>query len=129
VIAFLKTSPLYICTIIVTSGPSCRDPAILERMLEAGMNIARLNFSHGTHEYHAELIESIRTAVSNYSKKIGRYHPLAVAIDTKGSEIRTGVLEGVNLFEFTYQVYTCCVHAGNVGRSYARKRKKSDRYN
>ncbi|KAJ3624814.1 hypothetical protein MTP99_018408 [Tenebrio molitor] len=80
--------------IVCTIGPSCRDPAILERMLEAGMNIARLNFSHGTHEYHAELIESIRTAVSNYSKKIGRYHPLAVAIDTKGSEIRTGVLEG-----------------------------------
>lgn len=77
------------------AGPACQDPAILEAMLHAGMNIARLNFSHGTHEYHANLLKSIRTAVANYSKKHGINQPLAIAIDTKGSEIRTGLLEGV----------------------------------
>lgn len=76
-------------------GPACRDPAILEDMLHAGMNIARLNFSHGTHEYHADLIKNIRTAVENYRKKHGIKQALAIAIDTKGSEIRTGLLEGV----------------------------------
>lgn len=85
----------FFCTVLV--GPACQKIEILEKMLEAGMNVARLNFSHGTHEYHSELIKNIRTAVDNYSKKIGRYCPLAIAIDTKGSEIRTGVLEGVKI--------------------------------
>lgn len=78
-------------------GPASRDPEILEKMMETGMNVARLNFSHGTHEYHAETIKNIRTAVANYSKKIGQDFPLAIALDTKGPEIRTGLLEGVCL--------------------------------
>lgn len=81
---------------LISTGPASRDPAILERMMETGMNIARLNFSHGSHEYHGETIKNIRLAVENYSKKIGMHYPLGIALDTKGPEIRTGLLEGVS---------------------------------
>lgn len=89
----------YILQVIYFSfvtGPASRDPEVLEQMFETGMNIARLNFSHGSHEYHAETIKNIRLAVANYSKKIGMVYPLAIALDTKGPEIRTGLLEGVS---------------------------------
>nr|CAD7572492.1 unnamed protein product [Timema californicum] len=67
---------------------------ILENMMETGMNVARLNFSHGSHEYHGNTIKNVREAAANYSKKLGMVHPLAIALDTKGPEIRTGLLEG-----------------------------------
>ncbi|XP_072385591.1 pyruvate kinase-like isoform X2 [Diabrotica undecimpunctata] len=89
-----RASFIRLSGIICTIGPASRDPEVLVEMMESGMNCARLNFSHGSHEYHAETIANIRKAVEMYSKKIGMPYPLAIALDTKGPEIRTGLLEG-----------------------------------
>lgn len=66
--------------IICTIGPASKSPEMLEKMIGCGMNIARLNFSHGSYEYHAETIANVRTAVKNYSAKLGLEHPLAIAL-------------------------------------------------
>lgn len=79
-------------------GPASKEPDMLVQMFERGMCVARLNFSHGSHEYHAETIQNVRKAVEMYSQKIGRKHAIAIALDTKGPEIRTGLLEGVRIF-------------------------------
>jgi pyruvate kinase len=79
--------------IVCTIGPASMSPAILSRLIESGMNAARLNFSHGTHESHAAAITTIREAA-------GR-HEAAVAIiqDLQGPRIRVGLLpqEGVEV--------------------------------
>ena len=73
--------------IVCTLGPASRDEKVMEGMLRAGMNVARLNFSHGTHEEHRKTIETFRKVRDRLDI------PAAVLLDTKGPEIRLGDFE------------------------------------
>ena len=73
--------------IVCTIGPASRDADTMREMLEAGMNVARLNFSHGTHEEHRKTIETFRRVRDEQDR------PAAVLLDTKGPEIRLGDFE------------------------------------
>ena len=73
--------------IVCTIGPASRDEKVLEAMLKNGMNVARLNFSHGTYEYHKENIETFRRVRDKLNI------PAAIMLDTKGPEIRLGNFE------------------------------------
>lgn len=70
--------------IVCTIGPSVNSYEKIKELIQAGMNVARLNFSHGTHEQHKEIIKLLRKA----RKELGT--PLAIMQDTKGPEIRVG---------------------------------------
>src|SRR5690606_33720049 len=69
--------------IVCTIGPASESPEVLEQLMEAGMNVARLNFSHGSHEEHRARIKAIREASKRTGKVVG------ILLDTKGPEIRT----------------------------------------
>ena len=74
--------------IVCTLGPASTDGNVMREMLLAGMNVARMNFSHGSHEMHKEILETFRRVRDEL--KI----PAAVMLDTKGPEIRLGTFEG-----------------------------------
>ncbi|HBU11756.1 MAG TPA: pyruvate kinase [Clostridiales bacterium] len=74
--------------IVCTLGPACDDVKIMEKMLDAGMDVARFNFSHGEHGEQAGRLKKIRAL----AKKTGRFIPCL--LDTKGPEIRIGTFKG-----------------------------------
>lgn len=72
--------------IVCTIGPACDSVEMLVKMIAAGMNVARLNFSHGSHENHTQLFNNIREA----ARQAGE--PIAILQDLQGPKIRVGVL-------------------------------------
>ncbi len=72
--------------IVCTVGPASEKPVMIEKMMRAGMDVARLNFSHATHKDHARLIASIRSA----ARKLGKH--VSIIGDLQGPKIRLGVL-------------------------------------
>ena len=76
--------------IICTMGPTTNDREVMKKLALNGMDIARFNFSHGSHEEQKERMDMIKSV----REEVGR--PIAILLDTKGPEIRTGLLKGGN---------------------------------
>jgi pyruvate kinase len=74
--------------IIATIGPASQQPDVIEALIAAGVNVFRLNFSHGSHDAHGAIVQSIRSV----STRLGRY--VAILQDLSGPKIRTGKIEG-----------------------------------
>ncbi len=89
--------------IICTIGPASESEEVLTAMCEAGMNIARINFSHGTHPEHAQKIDT----VVRVREKLGL--PIAIMLDTKGPEYRIRTFEGGKVFLKEGEAFTLCV--------------------
>ena len=81
--AFSKKKTKIVCTM----GPATEDEEVLRQLILHGMNVARFNFSHGSHEYHRKNIERVRALSAELSI------PVAILLDTKGPEVRTGLLQ------------------------------------
>lgn len=81
--------------IICSIGPASTDPAVMSKMVEAGMNVARINFSHATMEERAAVVNSVHKVREMTGKNV------AILYDTKGPEFRNGMVEGdgINLVE------------------------------
>lgn len=79
--------------IICTIGPASESPERIRQLIEAGMNVARLNFSHGSHEEHGNRIKNLQAVSEQMGANLG------ILLDTKGPEIRTGLApeEGITL--------------------------------
>ncbi|HYS94770.1 MAG TPA: pyruvate kinase, partial [Candidatus Acidoferrales bacterium] len=74
--------------IVCTIGPASRDVGTLRKLAHAGMDVARLNFSHGTHDEHAAVIRAIREGESEWG------HPVTIIQDLQGPKIRLGNFVG-----------------------------------
>ena len=73
--------------IIATIGPSSNNKSVLRKMASAGMNVARLNFSHGSYAEHGKVINRIRSLSEEMAQPIG------ILLDLQGPKIRTGMLK------------------------------------
>lgn len=93
--------------IVCTIGPASSAPSVLVRMMRAGMDVARLNFSHGTHAEHEALLRSIRSS----AKKAGKH--VAILQDLQGPKIRVGALpdSGIELHHGQSITFSTAVEA------------------
>jgi pyruvate kinase len=96
--------------IVCTIGPASCSPEALRSLAQAGMNVARINLSHGTHEQHAEVIGHMR----RLSEELDR--PMAILLDLSGPKVRTGIVEnnGVELVEGSSLILTTREVIGNA---------------
>jgi pyruvate kinase len=85
--ALYPPNPLPRTKIVCTLGPATRTPEAMESLMDAGMNVARINFSHGTHAQHAATIQTLRQLARQ------REQPIAILGDLQGPRIRIGDLE------------------------------------
>ena len=97
--------------IIATIGPACDDVETLKQMIQGGLNVARLNLSHGTLDEHGARVQRVREAAAAAGSRV------AIMIDTRGIEIRTGRLRN-NIADLhrgsTFVLRTDC-EPGDVG--------------
>ncbi len=70
--------------IVATAGPACADPKVMDKMIEAGVDVVRLNFSHGKHEEHLQRAELVRSLAKTRGRAVG------VLVDLQGPKIRIG---------------------------------------
>ena len=92
--------------IIATIGPASRDDAVIDQLIHAGVDICRLNFSHGSHDSHAETFKRIRSAATRATKVV------AILQDLSGPKIRTGLLKGGTPVEL-HKGATVCIIIGD----------------
>lgn len=86
--------------IVATIGPACEKVEILKKLIAAGMNVARFNFSHGSHEEHKKRFENLK--IASAEMKI----PVALLLDTKGPEIRIGSFKEDKIFLEEGDIFT-----------------------
>ena len=103
--------------VICTIGPACEDVRVLSEMCHAGMNVARLNFSHGTHEEHQRKIDLIKET----REKLGM--PIPIMLDTKGPEYRIKTFENGKIRlsdgdEFIFTTEEVCGNESMVSVNY-----------
>lgn len=97
--------------IVCTLGPSTDDEKVLEQLIKEGMNVARCNFSHGSHEEHKERMNKVKRIRKKCDK------PVAILLDTKGPEIRTGNFEGDKVCVKAGQTFTLVVDKEVIGNN------------
>ena len=95
--------------IVCTVGPACEDAATLSAMIRAGMNVARLNFSHGTHEQHQQKIDLLKQVREDLGV------PLAIMLDTKGPEYRIRTFENGSVELTEGQTFTFTTDQSIIG--------------
>ena len=109
-----------LCTkIVCTIGPASRAPEVLRELMLAGMDVARLNFSHGSQFYHGENIERIRAVAAEVGK------PIAILTDLQGPKLRVGEMEGEGVLLVSGEKVVLTTrpivgHAGEVPVQYAK---------
>src|SRR5882757_11574259 len=104
--------PTHKTKIVATIGPASESPEMLERLIRAGLNVARLNFSHGEFAKHAEVVKRIRAAAQATGRRV------AIMADLPGPKMRLGKIapEPIQLVPGDHFTLTSDDIVGDAGR-------------